>query len=46
MKPLKKFIVFQGCRYRPIPPLPQGKISANVIWGKQYEKGEKKKEKT
>ncbi len=36
--------LYQGSIYWKIPPPPLGgKISADVIWGKKYEKGKRKK---
>jgi hypothetical protein len=42
------FIIFavhfyRGSIYRKIPPPPEGEMSADVIWRKIYEKGERKK---
>jgi hypothetical protein len=35
--------VSQGSIFWKIPPPPRGKISADVIWGKKYEKAKRKK---
>jgi hypothetical protein len=47
MKPVKSkrdaFIYIQGSIFWKIPPPGGEKISADVIWGKKYEKAKRKK---